>query len=239
MSTFSQIAKGTRARKPVAFPMANKRCELLADLPELSEQRARDRASWEQAAQAGQAPPVAPGDEVLVDLRVLTGTEEAQVLQKARTSAIEHGVENPKDGDPLYELAKMAETLALGVVDHDSPEEEPRVFFDGGSKQILDEIDGDRIAFLYARWELWQGECSPRIGTLSGEQFYSQMVKVTVSDDDLPFSQMSPTTAWICFRTMGALLLSKLADSKDFTSLFANSPKPGESAASLSKSVKH
>src|SRR5262245_55279121 len=108
MATFSQIAKGTRARKAIAFPVANMRCELLADLPELAERRGKDRAAWE-AARAGQAAPVAPDGDVLVDLRVLTGVEEATVLQKAREFAISRGLEHPKDGDPLYELGKMAE----------------------------------------------------------------------------------------------------------------------------------
>lgn len=235
MARFSDIAKGTRARKAVVFPTANTRCELLADLPELADRRAKDRAAWE-AAPKGQAAPVAPDDETLVDLRVLTGVEEATVLQNARAFAIERGVESPKDGDPLYELGKMVETLALGVIDHDSPEADPRVFFDGGSKQILDDVDGDRIAFLYARWELWQGECSPRIGTMSGEQFYSQMVKVTVTDDDLPFAQMSPVTQWILARTLGALALNSPEASARFSSAFAASAKRTPAPAPVQKS---
>lgn len=238
MPTFSQVAKGTRARKSVPFPMANTRCELLADLPELTEQRARDHVAW-QAAQAGQAPPVAPDAEILVDLRVLTGAEESLVLQKARAYAIERGVESPKDGEPLYELAKMAETLALGVLDHESAEDAPRVFFDGGAPQVLDAVDGDRIAFLYARWELWQGECSPRIGTMSGEQFYSQMVKVTVSDDDLPFLQMSPASQWVFVRTLGALCLSSPEVSGRFTSVFSDTQIRDGNERSRSSSVKH
>jgi hypothetical protein len=236
MPRFSDVAKGTRARKPVAFPIANTRCDLLADLPELAAQRARDRAAWEKAAQAGPAPSVASDDQVTVDLRVLTGAEESQVLQKARDYAIERGVESPKDGDPLYEIAKMAETLALGVIDHDSSEAEPCPFFDGGAKQLLDEVDGDRIAFLYARWEVWQGECSPRIGTLSGEQFYSQVVKVTVAEDDLPFSQMAPAMQWVCMRTLGALLLNSPEAKSLFTSAFAGSAKPAPKAPSAPKS---
>ena len=85
---FADIAKGTRARKPVLFPIANTRCDLLADLPELAAQRARDREAWEKAAQAGQAPPVAPGDHVTVDLRVLTGGPADWA--KAIGAALEH-----------------------------------------------------------------------------------------------------------------------------------------------------
>jgi hypothetical protein len=237
MPRFSDVAKGTRARKPVPFPIANTRCDLLADLPELAAQRARDRAAWEKAAQAGPAPSVASDDQVMVDLRVLTGAEESQVLQKARDYAIERGIESPTNGEPIYEIAKMAETLALGVIDHDSPEAEPCPFFDGGAKQLLDEVDGDRIAFLYARWEMWQGECSPRIGTLSGEQFYSQMVKVTVAEDDLPFTQMEPITRWVFARTLAALLLNSPEGKSLFTSAFGGTVKPETAAPSPRKSA--
>jgi hypothetical protein len=229
---FSDVAKGTRARKAVPFPLANTRCELLADLPELAAQRAADKAAWEKAAQAGQAPPVAPDGHVVVDLRVLTGAEEVTVLQQATAFAIERGVENPKDGDTLYELAKMAETLALGVIDHDSPEDAPVVFFDGGAKQILDEIDGDRIAFLYGRWQVWQGQCSPRFANMTAEQFCEQVVKVTVSDDDLPFAQMHPAQQLICMRTLGGLLLSSPGGKSLFTSAFGGSASGAKSAPS-------
>lgn len=238
MATFSQIQKGTRARKPIAFPLINSRCDILADLPELAEQRARDRESWEKAAQAGPAPPLAPDGHILVDLRVLTGTEESQVLEKAREHAIKGGIETPKDGDQLYELGKMVWTIALGIIDHDSPEDSPKPFFDGGAQQVLDEVDGDRIAFLYGRWESWQGQVSPQLGTLSGEEFFSQLVKVTVSDDDLPFSQLRRVTQWILCRTMGALLLSSPEAKSRFMSAFDGTPKPASSEPSKPKSKK-
>jgi len=197
---------------------------LLADLPELAAQRARDREAWEKSSQAGKAPPVAPDDHVLVDLRVLTGTEESLVLQKAREHAIQHGSKDPKDGDPLYEAGKMAWSLAFGVLDHDSPEDDPKPFF-SSAKEILDELDGDLIGFLYDRWDSWQGECSHRIGTMTGPQFWEQLVRVTVSDDDLPFLQMQRTTQWVLFRTLGLLYLNSPEAKSGFSSAFAGMQK--------------
>lgn len=227
MPSFSQIQKGTRARKPIPFPTANTRCDLLADLPELAAQRTRDQEAWEKASQAGSAPPGAPDDHILVDLRVLTGAEESLVLQKAREHALEHGVSDPKDGEPLYEVGKMVWSLSLGILDHDSPENDPKLFFDGGAKQILDEVDGDLIAFLFTRWEIWQGECSHQLGSLSGPQFWEQIVKVTVSNDDLPFSQMRRTAQWVLLRTMGALWLNSPEAKSHFISAFEGTPKTG------------
>lgn len=210
---FQDVAKGTRARKAVAFPLAETRAESLAQLPELDAQR----AAKAHAAPPGAAPPPAPEDEVLVDLRVLTGAEESLVLQRAREYAIERGVEAPKDGDPLYEVGKMAETLALGCIDHDSPEAAPENFF-ASAKEVLDEMDSDRIAYLFARWELWQGECSPQVGTLTQEQYYATLVQMAVSDDDRPFAALRPATQWALLRTTAVLLLRQPEARSLFTS---------------------
>lgn len=224
MPTFRQIAKGTRARKVIDFPIHNTRCEILADVPELAAQRARDRAAWEQARQAGEAPPVAPDDTIKVDLRVLTGAEESLVLQRAREHAIAHGVTDPKPGDDLFEIGRAAWSVALGCLDHDSAEQDPKPFFEGGAKEVLDELDADKIGFLFARWELWQGECSLAATSMTSDQFYEQVVRVTVSDDSLPFSQMAPVTQWVLVRTLGALLLNSPEAKSHFTSAYAGKP---------------
>ncbi len=215
MPRFSDIAKGTRAVKVIDFPSDNTRCELLADLPELAAQRAQDAAR--AAAQPEQATPEAPPK---IGLRVLTGIETAECLHKARDFAIERGIADPKAGDPIYDLGLMVHTLAIGCVDVDSAEAARVRFFDGGAQQILDHLDQDRIAYLYARHEIWQDECSPQAMKLSVRDAYAHIVKVTVSDDGGPFGQMRPALAWTLFRFMGARLLSSPELKSAFISAF-------------------
>ncbi len=203
MPTFSTIIKGTRAVKVIDFPADNTRCALLADLPELAAQRAQDAQA---AARPEQATPEA---QPKIGLRVLTGIETAECLHKAREFAISKGVASPAAGDPIYDLGIMVHTLAIGCVDPDSPESSRALFFDGGASQILEGLDQDRIAFLYARHEIWQDECSPQALRLTTQDAYAHIVKVTVSDDDTVFTQMRPGLAWTLFRFMACQLLSK------------------------------
>jgi hypothetical protein len=209
---FNDIRKGTRARHTVDFPIDNTRCALLVPLPGLEQQQGLDKKQWEKdkAAQPEQAPPIAPGAAVTVDLRVLSGEEEAAVLDRARKFAIERGVEKPRDGDPIYDLAVMVETLSLACVDTDSPTDAPALFFED-ARQILDGLDRERIVFLYTVWETWQEACSPQAKTLPPDEFYDIIVRAADSEDPTdPFCRLRPGMQWICFRTMANLLLSLL-----------------------------
>jgi hypothetical protein len=212
MPKFSDIQKGTRARRTIEFPADNTRCKLLVPLPELADQQARDQERWEKerAAQPGQAAPIAPGATVKVDLRVLSGEEEAVVLDKARKFAIGRGVKVPRDGEPIYDLAVMIETLALACVDSESPEEAPALFFES-SREILDGMDRERIVYVYTVWETWQEECSPQAKTMPPEEFFDIVVRAADSEDPTdPFCRLRPGMQWICFRTMASLLISLL-----------------------------
>jgi hypothetical protein len=161
----------------------------------------------------------------LVDLRVLTGAEELSLLHKAKTTAKDRGSETPVDGDRVFELCRMAATLELAVLDHDSPADAPAPFFDGGVGVILDELDSDRIAFLYARWRVWQDECSPQLRGMKVDEYYSRLLAVVAAEDDLPFSQMSPGMQCLLLRTTGALLLGSPEGKSAFLSAFSAKQK--------------
>lgn len=207
---FADVLRGTRAVKVIDFPQDNTRCELLADLPELAAQRAADRAERAAAHPEQAAPEDSPA--IKVGLRVLSGVEAAEVLQKSRAFAIARGIAAPTEGDRLYDLAIQAHTLALACVDVDSPEKAREPFFDGGPDQILRELDVDRIAYIFERQMIWQDECSPSALKLSTKDAYAHITRTVVSSDDLPFSQMSRGLQWTLFRFMGSQLLNYLAD---------------------------
>lgn len=74
----------------------------------------------------------ASGEPVNVGLRIMGAFELADVIARARDFAASHG-SKPKTGDPLYELARKAGTLAFVAVKADSPQQAPAPYFPGAS----------------------------------------------------------------------------------------------------------
>jgi hypothetical protein len=181
MATFSQLAKGRRARKTVTFPL------LAAAVAEGTEPR-----------------------ELAVDVIVLSGLEDADVMGKARAFAKERGVDDPKDGNPIYDLALWAFTLAIACVDPESPETDPRPFFDGGAEQILASnlLGRDTIAYLYEHQQQWQDEVSPRARTVGPEELLAHVLAVASAEDPTPFFRLAPALRWTLHRSMAALLVT-------------------------------
>jgi hypothetical protein len=181
MATFGQIAKGKRARKRITFPLL-----------------------------AGTSADGAADARVEVDLVVLTGIEEADVLAKARTFAKERGVDDPRDGQPIYDLAQWVHTLAIACVDPDSPEDAPRPFFEGGAAQILgSELLGrDVISYLYEHQQAWQDQVSPRARTIGPAELVAHVVEIAASEDPTPFLRLAPVLRWSLHRSMAVALLS-------------------------------
>jgi hypothetical protein len=182
MASFSQITKGTRARKTVALPMGNGP----AFRPEMEE---------------GGAVRFSPaGDFIPVDLRPLSPGELADALSKARARAIALGVVDPSDGNHIYDLAEMEYTLAMACVDHDSPADAPRPFFDGGVEQIRSsaELGRDRLAFLFEQFQLFQDECSPTIAKVSAAEFMGSIAMLAGDEGASFFWSMGPTLRASC-----------------------------------------
>lgn len=164
-ASFTDILRGAKARKPVAFPRPSITAALLSK---------------------------EPTEEVLVDLMPISGEEEAGVLSRARAFAVERGVVDPKPNDPIYDLGLMVETLAVGCIDHESPADAPARFF-ASADEIRTYLDRERIVYLYELHALWQDELAPLGRTLSEDEYYKAVLKLADAEDpSLPFAMYRP-----------------------------------------------
>jgi hypothetical protein len=156
--------------------------------------------------------------EVTVLASPLTGAEESRVLVFALEYAKAKGAE-PKEGEPLFDLAVMVKTIELGILDPDSPPTARTPFADGGPDQVLELLGRETIAFLYEAQQQWQDMCSPSVRRVKAEELIEHIIALAEADDDLPFVRLSPGLRWICTRSMARLLTSSLGDKLDISSL--------------------
>lgn len=161
----------------------------------------RARKSLEIELLQGAAP-------LLVDVRPLTTAEEIDALARARAYAVEHGLPDPKEGQPVYDLAVMAHVLLLAAVDHDSPAEAPAPFFDAIEQPLS--LDRDALQLLYEGQVAWQEECSPRKTELTPGEYAGLVMRLAEGDGsaDDPFLRRLPRAVLVsCMRTMASQLL--------------------------------
>lgn len=201
MPNFGQIMKGTRARKRVDLPLAGAKYNL-------------DSEKYD-------------GRSVPVDLRSLTPGEHARVLEQARAYAIEHGVEDPNDGEALYEQGRILHTLAIACIDIDSSETDPKPFFDGGVAQIekQEELSADHLAYLFEAQQLWEDEVSPRLKTLSQAEFLAGVFSTAQRNQGF-FLNMQLGTRWSCFLTLADLHVISLTRKSSAGSDFDSETQP-------------
>jgi hypothetical protein len=173
---FADLLKGTKARKTVEFP----RQATVLDTEKV------------------------PGIEI--DLVVLTGEQESEALKRARAFAVKNGVESPQLGEPIYDLGLMVETLALAVIDHDSPADAPARFF-ASADEILKHLDRERIVYLYTLQQTYQDALSPTLGHLTEEQVIETVIRFADEEDPyVPFEKLRPTILGSCFLSMARQL---------------------------------
>ncbi len=186
MPTFGQLAKGKRARKTFDFPMPGTKVNF-------------ETGGFE-------------GETIKVDVRPLSEPELFEVLDKSRAFAKARGVEQPEEGDPIYDEAIKLHTVALACIDSDSLVDAPAQFFDGGVSQILenDTLQREHIAFLYEQARLWQEECSPTRRNMTRTEYTAALVR-TAGGDMTDFLGMSPGQRWSFMRSMAAEQLILLA----------------------------
>ena len=184
----SDIEAGTKARKAVPFSMG-------------------DGAVALDVNDAGQLVPRDGTGVVLVDVRVLDILEEAQCASDARAFATSQGVDDPKDGNPVYDYALMVHVVVRATIDHDSSVSAPEPFFDGGVSQAW-KLDRDRIAMLYEHQASWQNACSPRKLQLTEGEFIGWVTSLAVDDSSAPFDSLPLATQQTCTRTLARLWLS-------------------------------
>lgn len=202
-----QIAKGTRAVKPVQLRLANA--------------PAVDGPDWENDE-----------NTVTVGVRVLTGTEISEAVQKAQETVAKAGVPQWLATHPLCRLHEMAHTVAIGCVD-DEKRDEP--FFVRGFDEVMSspEIGGANIAYLFEQIETWNDEVNGRSQKFTGPQIIAAMVVEAERPENAQetfFSRLSPASR-VSFLHSTAVMLTdvltsrSLIGSPDATSTTTQSPK--------------
>lgn len=205
MSKFSALTLGPRFRKAISLPLPGARVD-----PETGK--------W-----------VGPTDELHV--RALRDDEYADVLERALAFAREKGLEEPEDGDPIYERGKMVHTLAIACLDKDSPDSKPETYFDTWKQVHTSEImTPEVVGYLYFQQQMVQEEASPLIKGLSPEEFLAAVLKTAQGDISF-FVNSRPGVLWTFTRTLASQLLASQTRSSS-TSLFSSeTPKEQEQAA--------
>jgi hypothetical protein len=160
-------------------------------------------------------------------LRPLTGTEEGIVLERATEYATAKHAAKVESGNPLFDLGIMLHSLALACVDVDSPEGAREAFWDNGAAQIADSLDTEQIAYLYAIYERWQGECSPTQKAMSAAQMVDTLIGIAGSDGDDSFFDRMPLGILVsCLRITAKLLVTSPEGRSALTSLSDTSTSP-------------
>jgi hypothetical protein len=185
---FSDILKGTRARKTIEVDFGH------------------------------------PDGPVPVDIRKLTPPESVHVLEASRAFAKSKGVEDPSDGDALYDFAFRVHTIALACVETGSPENEPKPFFES-AKQILESrlISDDVVEYIFAHWELHVDETSLQRRQLTTPEIL-RLVASLGGGDIVPFIKLSPGQQVALASFMAGRLLSSSPSSSPSTSPSSTEP---------------
>jgi hypothetical protein len=147
------------------------------------------------------------GETCKAALRPITGEEDGLALSRAGIYARDSQEVDSAPGKPLFDLGYMANVIALGFVDVESPEKARELFFRDAA-EVLEKLDSELIQYLHARHEVWQQECSPTKAKLSSKELFDTLVRIVEADDDLPFAQLRPGTLWSLLRTTASLLLN-------------------------------
>lgn len=173
--------------------------------------------------------------EVVLDLQVLDGEQEAEALARARAFAVGKGVSAPKSGEPEYDLGLMVHTLLLAAIDHDSPDEAPAPFF-ASSEEILRHLDRERIAYLYTLQQLWQEDLSPTSSkNFSEDRIFEIAIEAADEEDPLRFfEKLPPATLARCLvftaRRLRDVLRLKSLSSSSFETAGSSEPKRSEAS---------
>ena len=175
------------------------------------------------------------GEKLVFAFRPLDGEEEATVLERATEFARVRKADECKPGNPLFDYGQMVHSLALAAIDVDSPVEKREPYFDGGEADVLAAFGQEEVAFLYARYDFWQGECSPTRRQMTPKELLTTIIDIARSETDLPFSSMRPSMQLLCLRSMARLLLNSQDLSSLSTSLFNASQTKGPIAAEIAE----
>jgi hypothetical protein len=146
-------------------------------------------------------------------LRPLNGIEEGVALERARADAVKAGVAKPAAGEPEYDLALQAHTIALGCSDPDAPAE---LFFDGGADQVREHYGREAIAYIYELHLDWQDRCSPTLKNLNPDAWIAGVVALGGPDEEAArhfFYRLRPGLRWSYTHTLAVQQANSLLDS--------------------------
>lgn len=148
------------------------------------------------------------GQEWTCDLRVLSGSDDREILACATREAVAQKRE-PKRGEPIFDFAIDVETLFQSAIDSESPDNAPAPFFKSRD-QILDSLDRDRIHVLVAQQTVWQDEHSPLQHDMNDAQFASKIVEIVTSTegDGGPFERLALRSLYRFTRALAVQFVS-------------------------------
>lgn len=148
-----------------------------------------------------------------VRVRALNALDEEQALSDARRRAKTEGVEDPKPGEPLYDLALMVETVAIAYLDPESPPNARTPFFDAGSDAVRKWYGREAIALLYELQQDYQDRVAPNVAKLSPYDFYNGILKLGDEDEQQArffYYRCRPGLRWSFMRSMAVQQRSAL-----------------------------
>lgn len=146
-------------------------------------------------------PMVGQKEPVKIGLRVLLDEDDGPILKYARDYAIREGVQDPKAGDPIYDVALARASVAASCTDVDSPDKREPFF---ASPEQVKELDRDRIAYLFERQQVWQDACSPSSKSMGQIEFMAKVLEIAGAgdEDQSPFVSMRPAMLVSFTRTL-------------------------------------
>lgn len=200
MGKFSDVVKGTRARRPIKLPLPGATVD-----PKTGE--------W-------------VGPTVDLDIRPINDEDDAKVKAGALAFAKAHGLAEASPGDPLYEQGRELHLLAIACIDRSSPEDAPALFFDGGWEQIhKSEVMTPEVRkYLALQQEIFQYEVNPLMASMSKEEMIIAAAKMAGGDLAF-FVNMQPGMQWSYTRTSAVLLMSFLQSNSPSSSSSELQPK--------------
>lgn len=184
---------------------------------------ARTERAWELP------PPLSSEEGVPCILRPLNGLEEEEVLTAARQRAKAQGVEEPRPGEPIYDLALMVETIAVAVRDPDSPRGDRQPMFDGPD-EVRREYGREAIAYVYEVHQTLQDEASPQLSKLDPKGYVEAIATLGGPDEEQArrfLARLRPGLVWSLVRTLAA---------QQWSSLWGSSPSGGSSEPTTPRS---
>lgn len=161
------------------------------------------------------------GSDAKLAVRPMTGLEEGEAYAAARAYAVSKGVADPKPTDRIYEIGVMANTIAIACVDVEA--HETRYF--SNANEVLDNLDTDRIAYLFEAQQLWQDECSPLVKSMTEAQWAAKIIEVTEAAEEVDFlSPMRPVMRLAFLRLTVSRLFRSLTDNSGSSTVSADAP---------------